>query len=152
MTYSFLILALVFLPAGHQAKRCACPPVPTQEQTRWGNDNITLSTVIAVRVLRGAVTIGADEPMVNALVEILNHPDVILLPYSLARESRRRNQRRIAACFTDGQGRFCLPKLPPGRYELRCSATGFHALSQTIKVVRNGRGKKQILVRLLVAT
>ena len=152
MIYSFLILVLLSLPPGHSAKRCTCRPAPTQEQTRWGNDNITLSTVTRVRMLRGAVTIAGDDPMANGLVEILNDPDVILLPYSPAREERRRNQRRIAACFTDGQGRFCLAKLPPGRYELRCSATGFQTVSQTIKVVRNGRGRKQIFIRLSVAT
>jgi len=151
MTYGLLLLLFLLLPAG-QAQRCSCQPAPTQEQTRWGNDNITLSTVTPVHVLNGSVTAGSDQPMVNALVEIFTDPDVILLPYSPAREERRGKQRRITACFTDTKGRFCLAQLPSGRYELRCSARDFQTVSQTIKVVANRCVKKQITVRLPVAT
>jgi hypothetical protein len=152
MTYSLLLLLFLLLPAGYQAQRCSCRQAPTQEQTRWGNDNITLSTVTRVRVLNGSVTVGSDQPLVNALVEIFTDPDVILLPYSPTREERRGKQRRITSCFTDTKGRFCLAQLPPGRYELRCSARDFQTVSQTIKVVTNGSAKKHITVRLRVAT
>jgi len=152
MISGLLFLLLSFSPASHQAGQCSCGPVPAEESTRWGNDNITLSTVSRVRVLRGVIIVGSDDLMANALVEVFTDPDVIKLAYSSEVEARRAKQRRVAACFTDSHGRFCLTQLPLGRYELRCSAKNFQAVSQTIKVVGSGRVKKRIIVRLPVAT
>jgi len=151
MTYVLLFLLLSHLQ-GHQAHECSCRHAPTQERTRWGNDNVTFSTVSRVRVLKGSITVGSEQPKANALVEIYTDPDAILLLNSPEREERRARQRRISACLTDAEGRFCLAGLPPGRYELRCSAEAFQTVSQTIRVVTTGRVKKRIKVRLPVAT
>jgi hypothetical protein len=107
MICGLLILLALALPTGSHQK-CGCRRVPVQEQTRWGNDNITLSTVARVRSLKGTITVGNDEPKPNALVEVFTDPDVILLPYSAARQERRQRQRRVAACFTNDSGKFCL--------------------------------------------
>jgi hypothetical protein len=90
--------------------------------------------------------------MPDALVELFTDPDVFLLPDSAAVEARRAKQRRVAACFTNEAGKFCLARLRAGRYELRCSAKGFQTVSQEIRVVAKGRVRKQVAVRLPFAT
>jgi hypothetical protein len=152
MNYGLLLLLFSLLPAGNQARQCTCQPAPPQEQTRWGNDNVVLSTVTRVRVSKGVVTDLNGQPVPTALVEIFTDPEVRLPPYSPEREARRGKQRRIAACFTDPAGKFCFGQLPAGRYELRCSAEGFQIVSQTIVVDVKRRAGKQINVTLPVAT
>ena len=152
MIYGLILLLFSLLPANHHARGCPCRPAPPREQTRWGNDNVTLSAATRVSVLRGAVADINDQPMPEALVELSTDPGVSLLPYSPEREARRSRQRRIAACFTDSAGRFCFARLPAGRYELRCSARGFQTVSQTIIVAAKGRGRKRISVTLPAAT
>jgi len=147
-----LVVALLLLPASRSNSACICPAVPAHEQTRWGNEHITISTVTRVRVLKGTISDSNDSPMPNALIEVFTDPGQVTLPYSPAVEARRARQRRIAACFTDAAGKFCIPRLPPGSYELRSSAQGFQAVSQTIKVIAKGRARKHVSVRLPVAT
>lgn len=152
MIYAFIIVLSALLQTQRPSNQCVCPVVPSQEQTRWGNEHVVISTVTRVRILRGAINDATNSPMPNALVEVFTDPDVMTLAYSADVEARRAKQRRIAACFTNAEGKFCLAGLPAGRYELRCSAKNFQAVSQTIKVVHSGRAKKQIVVRLPVAT
>ena len=90
--------------------------------------------------------------MPGALVEVYTDPKVRMTAYSPAVEARRAKQRRIAACFTNTAGNFCLTGLPAGTYELRSSATNFQTVSQTIKVVGKGRTKRQLVIQLPVAT
>jgi hypothetical protein len=90
--------------------------------------------------------------MTNALVEVFTDPDVLLLRSNPGVEARRAKQRRVAACFTNEEGEFCLAELPAGRYELRCSSKGFQAVSQTIRVTPKSRVKKQVVVHLPLAT
>jgi protocatechuate 3,4-dioxygenase beta subunit len=129
-----------------------CAPAPSDERTHWGNENIVLSTVTRVRMLGGTITDASASPISNALIEVLTDPDVQALPYSPKREARRAKQRRVAACLTKTDGRFCLTGIPAGRYELRFSAQGFQTVSQTIRVVVKGRARRHMLARLTVAT
>jgi hypothetical protein len=147
-----MICMLALLQTNAPSKSCTCPAVPAKEQTRWGNERIVLSTETRVHLLRGTINDWHDDPMPNSLVEVYTDPDVITLEYSPEIDARRAKQRRIAACITDAKGRFCLSDLPVGRYELRCSATGFQAISQRIRVVGKGQVKKQITVHMHVAT
>src|SRR5437899_1601100 len=101
MIYGLIIALSVLLQTQHPSKGCACPAVPSQERTRWGNEHIVIPGVTQVRVLRGAINDGANFPMPNALVEVFTDPDVVTLAYSPAVEARRAKQRRVAACFTN---------------------------------------------------
>jgi hypothetical protein len=149
---SILVIVIVTLfQSNHRPSACGCPPVPPQERTRWGNETIILVGETRVLPLRGKINDWNDGPLQNALVEIFTDPDVINLPYSAEVDARRAAQRRIAACFADDKGRFCLTGLRAGRYELRCSATNFKAVSQAIRIVAKGKVKKGITVHLPVA-
>lgn len=150
MIYTLIVL-FALLQTSRPANVCKCPAVPSQEHTRWGNEHIVLSTVTQVRVLRGTISDEADSPMPDALVEVFTDPGQMTLPYSPEVEARRAKQRRVAACLTNAEGKFCLAGLPTGRYELRCSAKNFQAVSQTIKVGK-GRVRRQMIVHLPVAT
>jgi len=116
---------------------CTCKPATDQEQTRWGNEHVLIDGVIRLNAVRGRVLDQNASPMLQALVEVF---------------TRGTRPRRIAACFTDSDGEFCLTQLPAGRYELRCSFKNFHAVSQTIQVVRSRRVMRRLKVMLPVAT
>jgi hypothetical protein len=58
--------------------------------------------------------------MKDALVEVFDHPDWLLLGYPES-EKAQLKQHRIAACKTGPDGRFCFVGLPHGNYEVRCS-------------------------------
>jgi hypothetical protein len=157
MTSSLLFLLLLLVQHGRLAPpqdrddRCFCEPASENEHTRWGNENVVISTVTRLRTLRGVVKADNDEALAKALVEVLTDPDILLLPTSSDVESRRARQRRVMACFTDDKGSFCIKRLPAGRYELRCSAPGFKTVSQTIRVIATYRIRKRVTVHLPVA-
>jgi hypothetical protein len=71
------------------------------------------------KALRGIVQVG-DTPLSNVLVEVFDHPDHLLLEYPKNQEERAK-QRRIAACKTRADGRFCFVGIPKGKYEIRSS-------------------------------
>lgn len=132
-----LTLLFIFSAAVNSNDPCRCKPAPAQEQTRWGNEHVVIDGSVRVNTLRGIILDPNDSPIPQALVEVF---------------TRGAQPRRIAACFTDSDGHFCLARLPGGRYELRCSFKNFQAVSQTIHVVRSARVMHRINVRLPVAT
>jgi hypothetical protein len=152
MGCGLILLMLLIAQDRRMARPCACMPVSDNEHTRWGNENVVISHVTRIRILRGVVMDSNQGLMANALVEVLTEPDLMLMPSSPAMETRRARQRRVAACLTDDEGNFCLARLPAGRYELRCSAVGFNAVSQTIRVTAKGRISKRVTVHLPFAT
>jgi protocatechuate 3,4-dioxygenase beta subunit len=70
--------------------------------------------------LRGVVQDATGRPLLNVLVEVFDHPDHLLLEHP-SNQKEKAKQRRIAACETGDDGKFCFVKIPKGNYEIRTS-------------------------------
>jgi hypothetical protein len=109
------------------------------------------------RELRGRVVVFATgKPLAGALVEVFTHPEYLLSNDSCARG--KPEQRRIAACLTGNDGKFCFHfrRLRSGKYELRSSSsdtyTGWNA-SQVYVIVDGHKGKsKELRVVMTLGT
>jgi protocatechuate 3,4-dioxygenase beta subunit len=100
---------------------CNCSPASGSDQTSWGHRNVIIKKDQAVKSLRGKVIVAANgQPLEGVLVEVYDKPDGLLLDWK-ERESRKAQQKRIAACITGADGQFCFANIPPGKYELRSS-------------------------------
>lgn len=101
---------------------CRCVPATKDETTRWGgNQSIVIKEEKVYKRLFGTVTYAlVDEPPISdALVEVYTQPDNLL---SSATESeKKKKQRRIAACVTGEDGKFCFGFIKAGKYEMRVS-------------------------------
>ena len=78
------------------------------------------------RQIRGVVRIQSDPDPIKekeALVEIFTRPENLLQDRSTGSKVKSK-QRRIAACRTGIDGKFCFRNVGPGKYELR-SSIGF---------------------------
>jgi hypothetical protein len=74
------------------------------------------------------------KPWAGVLVEIYDHPDVVLRDSS----RNRTGQTRIIGCVTDQRGRFAF-KLKAGDYELRASNGDSWNVTSVVIRVRKGR-------------
>lgn len=90
-------------------------------------------------------------PLNNALVEVFNKPEYLLVEQPVNKRGRS-NQRRVAVCRTGLDGRFCFFGLPAGKYELRSSSddtgTGWNASQVYVIVNPRTRRKKQLNVEM----
>jgi protocatechuate 3,4-dioxygenase beta subunit len=69
------------------------------------------------------VVVGPDgKPLAGALVEVFTKPEYLLSDKTYDRG--KPEQRRIAACRTNIDGKFCFLALKSGKYELRSSSNG----------------------------
>jgi hypothetical protein len=91
---------------------CTCRRVPATEITRHGgNETIEVTVEKVHRALAGVVRLNDDEPVADTLVEVFRHVEGKGL----------RKPRRVAACLTDEDGKYCFGFLPPGKYKMRVS-------------------------------
>ena len=128
----FLSVFIMMLAGNHfNFYECKCRRVPESETTYQGQAHIVVSDERIVNKFRGIVSFN-DEPAPEALIEVFDDPEVVLLKYSPEIEKRRKNQRRIVACKTVEGGKFCFDDLPSGKYELRVSKSGFSPVSYII--------------------
>ena len=112
--------------AGH------CVPVSEKTATFHGNFDIVISYTSVVRSPRGVVKAPNGSSLSGVLVEVFDHPEIVLSSGPRPEGS----QHRLAACMTDDTGSFDL-KLAPGRYEIRVSkADGWQCASALIRVGR----------------
>ena len=115
-----LVLALFSLVFSKTYK-CGCLPASPNDQTSWGQQNVIITNDKLVKSLRGKVLgLVSKKPLAGVLVEVLDNPEGLLLDWR-ARQARKSSQHRLAACVTGADGEFCFPKIPAGKYELRCS-------------------------------
>ena len=115
-----LLLAVLSLSFS-KTEKCRCLPASPTDTTSWGQQNVIIKNDRVVQSLRGIV-VGAvnQRPLGGVLVEVYDKPEGLLMDWK-EREARKPNQRRVAACVTGADGEFCFSKMPPGKYELRCS-------------------------------
>ena len=91
-------------------------------------------------------------PLEHVLVEIFDHPRYLLSDRSL-QPATQVTQKRLAACLTSADGKFCFRDLRSGKYELRSSLDGDWNISHVYVVVGNKAGKRKSLqVKMSVGT
>jgi hypothetical protein len=128
---------------------CKCGPPDKGETTRWGgNEMVVVKEENSFRNLDGTVQMSGDRPLENALVEIFDHPDY-LLDTSHSRSEGPPEQKRLAACRTAKDGKFCFRNLPSGKYELRSSmGSGWNVTH--VYVVLDGQSKRSGKLKVLM--
>ena len=122
MKFAGLILILL-IPASNAVpgEKCRCVPAPLNEATHYGGNRlIVFHETKSYPSLQGVVLDQSGAEMQDVLIEVFDHPEWLLLGYPEF-EKARQKQRKIAACKTGADGRFCFAGLPHGKYELRCS-------------------------------
>ena len=141
-------ISLVCLLAAHAFGECA----PSNESTKWGGkDNLVMQVGKPMRQASGSVLedYRTGKPWAGVLVEVYNHPEVVLQDSSRSRSG----QTRIIGCITDRRGRFAF-KLKAGDYELRASnGAGWNVTSVVIRV-RKGQfiSRHRLVVQLFPGT
>lgn len=143
-----IAISLVCLLAAHAFGECT----PSNESTKWGgSEDVVMQVREAMGQARGTVPqdYRTGKPWPGVLVEVYNHPEVVLEDSS----PNRTGQTRIIGCVTDQRGRFAF-KLKTGAYELRASnGAGWKVTSVVIRV-RKGRviSRHRLVVQLFPAT
>ena len=121
MKLTATLLVLLFLSSYPQKQKCKCLPASPDQKTRWGQQNVVIQEDEIFKSLRGKVVVAANEqPLAGVLVEVYDKPEGLLMDWK-EREAKKGQQRRIAACVTGVNGEFSFPKIPAGKYEVRCS-------------------------------
>ena len=122
------IFSLLLLAGSSYGQACKCVPGDTDEITLWGlHANVVIDQVDHVKSFRGVVSKG--EPLSRTLVEVFSDGEVIAMDNSPDVSARKKNQIRLASCWTGEDGEFCFDYLPTGTYELRISKAGFETIS-----------------------
>jgi hypothetical protein len=115
------LLVFLLLATYPQREKCKCLPPSPDQKTSWGQQNVVVKEDRILKSLRGKVVIATNQqPLAGVLVEVYDRPEGLLMDWK-EREARKTQQHRIAACVTGVDGEFCFPKVPAGKYELRCS-------------------------------
>ena len=115
-----LTLFLLLAPFGSTAPGdCKCSRPARGETTHFGgNESVVVDEQEVYRHAQGVV-IDTAGPVEGALVEVFTHPEKWLDSSGGSRVNPK--QRRIAACRTRADGRFCFRGLAAGKYEIRSS-------------------------------
>ena len=144
------VLSFLLLLAGvSYGQDCNCVSGNTDEITLWGlHVNIVIDRVDNVKSFRGVVSNG--EPLKRTLVEVFSDGEIIAMENTPDVSARKKNQIKLASCWTGEDGEFCFDYLDPGTYELRVSKEGFETISFIINYdPRNNRlTDKQIEVEM----
>lgn len=121
MKLTATLLVLLSLSSHPQKEKCKCLPASPDQKTSWGQQNVVIKEDEIFKSLRGKVVVAANEqPLAGVLVEVYDKTEGLLMDWK-EREAKKAQQRRIAACVTGVDGEFSFPKIPAGKYELRCS-------------------------------
>lgn len=125
-----LILFLLLSHSYSDQNNCGCKSVSDSEKTHPGHGFVIADRdERPVKSFRGTVIYSEDVyseevPVGETLVEVFDHPELILKTPADA-ELARKIQRRVAACKTGENSKFCFDNLPAGKYKLLCSKPGF---------------------------
>ena len=109
----FIVLAFAAAPA-----QCKCAqPVSGESTHEGGNELITRVLPGTLTSIRGVAKDINGKAISGALVEVFDRPEWIRRGHIKSQVE----QRRVTACKTRRDGKFCFDGLPPGEYELRLS-------------------------------
>src|SRR3954452_866970 len=142
---------LAVTPSTSTSGACTCHKSEKGDTTHGGaNEYIVVLEEESYRELQGTVRMWDDTPIENVLIEIFDNAD-----YLLKDDSWRKNptQKRLAACLTGADGKFCFCHLPSGSYELRASLSdGWNVTHVHIAVDKRAGHKKHAVVYMRVGT
>lgn len=150
------VLLLLSMPDALVLGDCRCNPPEKDETTHWvGNQVIIFVEKNSYKILRGTVSVFANEkPLGGALVEVFTDPEYLLSTDSYSRGTPE--QRRVAACRTRVDGKFCFLGLASGKYELRVSSddsrTGWNTTQVYVVVDRKKGKRKDLRVEMKLGT
>jgi hypothetical protein len=129
---------------------CKCHRAADNETTHFGgNEAVVFVAEESHRRLAGTVHAPDGTKLGNALVEVFDHPEYLLGDKPL---ETRPEQKRLAACRTAPDGKFCFPNLPSGKYELRSSVGSGWDVTHVYVVVDKKGQTKNIQVRMSLGT
>ncbi len=131
---------------------CKCHRPEEGDTTREGANILEISVEKeAYRKLEGTVVWMSDNNrfIEDALVEVFDHPEYLLSENPSADHP---TQKRVAACHTSADGKFCFRGLPPGKYELRSSPKAGWNITHVYVVVDKKGQTKKIQVRMSLGT
>jgi hypothetical protein len=130
---------------------CKCHRPEKGDTTRGGANMLVISVEKeAYRKLEGTIVWeDADRFIEDALVEVFDHPEYLLSENALAEHPQ---QKRVAACRSAADGKFCFRGLPPGKYELRSSLKSGWNITHIYVVVDKKGETKKIQVRMTLGT
>lgn len=147
------ILIFLMLFVLHPEKQCSCKKVESWEKAEGGWMYPPVIEKKALKSIRGEVHNANGHPLTDVFVEVFDNPSARLErgvgPGDLAKK-----QKRIAACKTVEDGRFCFANIPSGRYELRYTKdASYETKSVIVTIGKNNQGgsKKEISVSLEVS-
>lgn len=115
-----ILLPLFLLSVFYQTKTCTCIKPGVGENTYWSNGEVTMKDDKIYKTLHGIVQYSDGKVMPGTLIEIYDKPENVLRSWKGQKQKPIR-QRRIAACKTGVDGRFCFVNIQSGKYELRIS-------------------------------
>ena len=118
----------------------------------FGYEHVITVEKDVVRSVYGTVRDPAGEPIPGVLIEVFDNGVAILDKGTL--EERRAKQHKIVEVTTAKDGKFTLPALASGKYELQLRKDNFNVLSVIVTVdTQHGKKSKKGLVCVLpVAT
>ena len=120
MLKTVYVLTLLFLSALSAFADCTCRKIEKGETTHWGGNMLIVQVEEkAYRELRGLILDHSGYPMDEALVEVWTNPEYLLREGPQTPDEKAM-QRRLKACRTGAQGKYCI-RVKPGRYEVRVS-------------------------------
>jgi hypothetical protein len=113
---ALLLFSLASLP--QSVHPTGCKIVGNEVHTTWVHMDIIVTHPRPIASLSGvAVAVLDQTPMEGVLVEVFDHPEVVLKDPSHSRAG----QRRLSACLTGKDGAFSFDA-KPAKYELRFSS------------------------------
>ena len=122
-----LLLFAAFLFGPVSVKKCDCRAVAPGETTRMGgNEWVVYKEPGVHRRVQGFVRMPTSEAQDDLLVEVFDNPEYLLCEWKANNPNHCTttppdNQRRLAACRTGKDGKFCFDNIPAGAYEIRIS-------------------------------
>ena len=118
-----IFATLVVAPTGASKSHCQ----PAAETTRAGaSEWVVYKEPIVHKKASGAVELSAPGLEEGLLDEIFDRPDYLMCEWGANNPNRcsttpPQDQRRLGACKTGKDGKFCFDNIPAGNYELRVS-------------------------------
>ena len=133
LTFFFLLLLANYLPNNS----CACQPLPDNAKTKTGWMSHKVTEEKPVKSIQGKVVDANGKSLIGSYVEIFKADNVV--PDETNDVSQ---QKRIAGCEIEENGKFSFPRLSSGKYELRVSQQYFDTVSMYVDVSPKGIDKK----------
>jgi hypothetical protein len=118
---------------------CTCRKIEKGETTHWGGNELVIQVEEkSYKEIKGVV-LAPDGPRAGALVEIWTNPEYLLRRGPQTPEEKAK-QKRIKACRTGTDGKFCI-YAKAGRYEVRVSLDSGWDVTKAYVVIDPQKGQ-----------